>query len=149
MASSANILPHSTLYSIIFSKQENIFIRRLIVPADSRLSRAGDSQVTSVCANSSNKIHFQKVKSPQIFAGGPQATRGGHTHTHTHKDVDTLGWLAVSGTPELSQPANILAVNCHTCRGYWQAAELWKQLYLRVGTRTDAEKKMCWLYTKA
>lgn len=31
-------------------------------------SRAGHSQVTSVCANSSNKIHFQKVKFPQIFA---------------------------------------------------------------------------------
>lgn len=113
-------------------------------------SRAWDSQVTSVCANSSNKIHFQKVKSPQIFAWGPQVKpHVEDTHTYTHKDVDTLGRLAVSGTPELSQPANILAVSCLTCRGYWQATELWKQLYLRVGTRTDAGKKMCWLYTKA
>lgn len=103
-------------------------------------SRAAESQATSVCANSANKIHLRKVKSRQIFAWCPEsrAKHGGRAH----KDVDTLGWLAASDAPEWSQPANILGLNRHTRRGYWQAAELWGPLRTCTsawGTTTPAK----------
>lgn len=67
-------------------------------------SRAAASQVTSVCANSSHKIHFQKVKSPQIFAWGRRVKpHVGHTHTHTRMWTHWADWQPVAPQSEVSQ----------------------------------------------
>lgn len=107
MASSANVLTHSALYSIIFSKQESIFRCRLIISRHPG-SRSGDSQVTSLCANSANKIHFQKVKSPQIFACGSQVQP--HVEdTHTRMWTHWADWQPVAPQREVGQRTSWLS----------------------------------------
>ena len=88
MASSANILTHSTLYSIISSKQDNIFSCRRIVPGDSQAAepethRRRRSLPTALIRFISKRWNLLKYLL-EVHDSSYTWRENTHTHTHTH-----------------------------------------------------------------
>lgn len=115
MASSANIFTQSSVYSIIFFKQENIFSCQLIIPVDTQAAELDTHRWRRSVPTALIRFIFKRWNFLKYLLEVHESSHTWRTHTHTHTRMWThrADWQPVAPQSEVSQRTSWLSAVTH------------------------------------